>query len=100
MGFLSSAQPVTVATDVGVNIQVVKPGGVARWPSDKTQLRSCMVSQGKVKVRMGATTAHVGPGGLFVVRPGRDCAVENRQYADAVIFCTTHKAYEVVSDDD
>ncbi|OAQ75783.1 mif2/CENP-C like domain-containing protein [Purpureocillium lilacinum] len=100
MPFLSSAQPVTVATDVAVNIQVVKPGTKARWASEKAQLRSCMVSQGKVKVRIGTTTAHVGPGGLFVVRPGRECAVENRQYGDAVIFCTTHKSYELVEGED
>lgn len=52
-------------------------------------LRTCSVASGKVKITMAGKTFQMGPNGVFVVRPGQACKVENRLYIDAVVHCTT-----------
>lgn len=98
--YLAGPHPVTVAPDVGVNVQVVRPGETARWAAEAAQLRTCVLLRGKVRVRIGAAVQSLGPEGAFVVRPGQTCVVENRVYEDAAIVCTTVRAYELVELDD
>lgn len=68
---------------------VIKPGSASHWSVEDDKLRTCSVAAGKVRVTMGEKTFQLGPNGMFVVRPGQACKVENRLYVDSVIHCTT-----------
>ncbi|KAM5344754.1 hypothetical protein ACJ41O_010616 [Fusarium nematophilum] len=87
--YLTSGHPVTISDDVSFNVLVVKPGSVSHWAVEDDKLRTCSVAAGKVRVTMGDKTFQLGPNGMFVVRPGQTCKVENRLYLDSVVHCTT-----------
>lgn len=87
--YLTSNHPVTVSEDVSFNVIVLKPGHSSPWNVEDNKLRTCSVAAGKVRVTMGENTFHLGPNGMFVIRPGQACKVENRLYLDSVVHCTT-----------
>ncbi|CAJ0541255.1 Ff.00g079590.m01.CDS01 [Fusarium sp. VM40] len=87
--YLTSGQPVTVSEDISFNVIVLKPGSASHWKVEDDKLRTCSVAAGKVRVTMGEQTFQLGPNGMFVVRPGQACKVENRLYLDSVVHCTT-----------
>ncbi|EXM26306.1 hypothetical protein FOTG_07316 [Fusarium oxysporum f. sp. vasinfectum 25433] len=87
--YLTSGQPVTVSEDVSFNIMVLKPGSANHWAVEDDKLRTCSVASGKIRVTMNEKTFNLGPNGMFVVRPGQTCKVENRLYMDSVVHCTT-----------
>lgn len=87
--YLTSGQPVTVSEDVAFNVIVLKPGTSSHWKVEDDKLRTCSVAAGKIRITMGEQTFHLGPNGMFVVRPGQACKVENRLYLDSVVHCTT-----------
>ncbi|KAK7413727.1 hypothetical protein QQX98_007370 [Neonectria punicea] len=87
--YLTSGQPVTVSEDVSFNVLVVKPGSVSHWSVEDDKLRTVSVAAGKVIVTMSGKTYRLGPNGMFIVRPGQACKVENRLYIDSVMHCTT-----------
>ncbi|KAF4336470.1 hypothetical protein FBEOM_9678 [Fusarium beomiforme] len=87
--YLTSGQPVTVSEDVSFNVMVLKPGSANHWTVEDDKLRTCSVASGKIRVTMNDKTFNLGPNGLFVVRPGQTCKVENRLYVDSVVHCTT-----------
>ncbi|WZH42976.1 uncharacterized protein QYS62_003975 [Fusarium acuminatum] len=87
--YLTSGQPVTVSEDISFNVIVLKPGSASHWKVEDDKLRTCSVAAGKVRVTMGEQTFQMGPNGMFVVRPGQACKVENRLYLDSVVHCTT-----------
>ncbi|KAM0340844.1 hypothetical protein ACHAPU_010260 [Fusarium lateritium] len=87
--YLTSGQPITVSEDVSFNVILLKPGSASHWNVEEDKLRTCSVAAGKVRVTMGEKTFQMGPNGMFVVRPGQACKVENRLYQDSVIHCTT-----------
>ncbi|KAF4975693.1 hypothetical protein FZEAL_7548 [Fusarium zealandicum] len=87
--YLTSGQPVTVSEDVSFNVLVVKPGSISHWNVEDEKLRTCSIAAGKVRVTTGDQTFQLGPNGMFVVRPGQTCKVENRLYLDSVVHCTT-----------
>ena len=93
--YLTTGQPVTVSEDVSFNVLVIKPGSVSHWSVEDDKLRTCSVASGKVKVTMGEKVFRLGPNGMFVVRPGQTCKVENRIYLDSVVHCTTIADFEL-----
>jgi len=87
--YLTSNHPVTVSEDVSFNVTVLKPGHSSHWNVEDDKLRTCSVAAGKVRVTMDDNTFQLGPNGMFVIRPGQTCKVENRLYLDSVVHCTT-----------
>ncbi|KAM0293230.1 hypothetical protein ACHAO9_001951 [Fusarium lateritium] len=87
--YLTSGQPVTVSEDISFNVIILKPGSASHWKVEDDKMRTCSVAAGKVRVTMGEQTFQIGPNGMFVVRPGQACKVENRLYLDSVVHCTT-----------
>ncbi|KAK7419703.1 hypothetical protein QQZ08_010716 [Neonectria magnoliae] len=87
--YLTSCQPVTVSEDVSFNVLVIKPGSVSHWSVEDDKLRTVSVAAGKVMVTLSGKTFRLGPNGMFIVRPGQVCKVENRLYIDSVMHCTT-----------
>lgn len=53
------------------------------------------MASGKLKVTTGGKVVQLGPNGVFPVRPGEKCVIENRIYFEAVVHCTTVKDYEL-----
>lgn len=92
--YLTSGNPVVVSEDVSFNVLVIKPGSVSHWTVEDDKLRTCSVASGKIKVTMGEREFQLGPNGMFVVRPGQTCKVENRIYLDSVVHCTTIADFE------
>ncbi|KAF5719233.1 hypothetical protein FGLOB1_1254 [Fusarium globosum] len=82
--YLTSGQPVAVSEDVSFNVIVLKPGSANHWAVEDDKLRTCSVASGKIRVTMNEKTFNLGPNGMFVVRPGQTCKIENRLYMDSV----------------
>lgn len=97
---MTSHDAITVADEVGVNVEVVKSGYSKRWGAADNKLRICYVAQGKLNVRMGNKKLEIGRRGTFKISPGSTCIAENRQYDDAEISCTTIYNYELRAEDD
>ncbi|KAF7550346.1 hypothetical protein G7Z17_g5772 [Cylindrodendrum hubeiense] len=87
--YLTHGQPVAVSEDISFNVLVIKPGSSNHWPVEENKLRTVSVAAGKVGVTMNEQTFQLGPNGMFVVRPGQTCKVDNRLYVDSVVHCTT-----------
>ncbi|KAL2207982.1 hypothetical protein CC79DRAFT_1333789 [Sarocladium strictum] len=86
-----------VSDDISFNVAVLSSGTTIHLAVEETKLRTCSVATGKVKVTVSGTEFKIGPHGMFKVMPGESCIVENRQYTDAYIHCTTVDNYEVTS---
>lgn len=71
------------------NVLVIKPGGLSHWAVEDEKLRTCSLASGKVRVTMGDKSFQLGPNGIFVVKPGQSCKIENRLYLDSVVHCMT-----------
>ncbi|KAF5668108.1 hypothetical protein FHETE_5374 [Fusarium heterosporum] len=82
--YLTSGQPVTVSEDVSFNVILLKPGSASHWNVEQDKLRTCSIAAGKVRVTMGEKAFQMGPNGMFIVRPGQSCKVENRLYIDSL----------------
>lgn len=67
---------------------VIKPGTTHRFTSAADRMRLCSVATGKVKVKTLGQDFDVGPNGMFQVKPGKTCVVENRLYGDATLHVT------------
>lgn len=59
-------------------------------------LRSCSIAEGRVQVQILDRKFSLGTGGVFVIRPGYSCCVENVEGLDAVLHCTTIRNYELI----
>ncbi|ODA83502.1 hypothetical protein RJ55_02016 [Drechmeria coniospora] len=93
--YLTGSQPITVAPEVGVNVVFIAPGTSSSWHAEPDKLRTCSVTRGKVKLTMGGTQAQVGENGVFVIKPGQSCRVENKRYDVATIHCVAMQNYEL-----
>jgi len=52
--------------------------------------RVCSIASGKLRVRIdGESEFTIGPHGLFKVRPGTACSVQNRLYIDAIVHISS-----------
>ncbi|KAK1564224.1 uncharacterized protein LY79DRAFT_530315 [Colletotrichum navitas] len=88
--YLTTNQAVTVSEDIFFNVIVVKPGDSHYWPADADKVRICSLAMGKLKVKLDNTEPfQMGPNGMFKLKPGMACTVENRLYVDAVVHVTT-----------
>ncbi|GJC87693.1 hypothetical protein ColLi_10531 [Colletotrichum liriopes] len=88
--YLTTNQAVTVSEDISFNVIVIKPGDSHQWPAEAEKVRICSLAAGKLKVKLDNTEPfQMGPNGMFKLRSGMACTVENRLYIDAVIHVTT-----------
>ncbi|KAI8258287.1 hypothetical protein K4K56_007108 [Colletotrichum sp. SAR 10_98] len=92
--YLTSNQAVSVSEDIAFNVIVIKPGGSHRWTDEEDKVRICSVAVGKVKVKLDMTDPfQIGPNGMFRLKPGTSCSIENRTYIDAIIHVTSVTLY-------
>lgn len=77
---------VRVSADVLFRVEVITSGSSTRRVADRGRMRVCSVAAGKVRVRVeGEDEFSVGLHGMFKVRAGKACVVQNRLYEDAVL---------------
>lgn len=67
----------------------LKPGGSTQWRADESKLRVCSLATGKVQVKLEGAKFVMGPNGMFKVRAGMECTVQNRLYIDATLHIST-----------
>lgn len=91
--YLAGTQPITIAEDISFNRLRIPPGGLHQWKADDKSLRYCEVITGKVELKFPDTALTIGPGGVFILRPGMSCTAENRRYVEAVLSCHTNFNY-------
>ncbi|KAK1850614.1 hypothetical protein CCHR01_06773 [Colletotrichum chrysophilum] len=92
--YLTSNQAVSVSEDIAFNVIVIKPGGSHRWTDEEDKVRICSVAVGKVKVKLDMTDPfQIGPNGMFKLKLGTSCSIENRTYIDAIIHVTSVTLY-------
>ncbi|KAF9877219.1 hypothetical protein CkaCkLH20_05485 [Colletotrichum karsti] len=88
--YLTSNQVVAVSEDISFNVVVIKPGGSHQWADEDDKVRICSLAVGKVNVKLDKTDPFsIGPNGMFKLKPGVACSVENRTYIDAVVHVTS-----------
>jgi quercetin dioxygenase-like cupin family protein len=86
--YLSSAQAVQVTSTVSVRIRTLGPGATIHLhlEPDADRPRVCTLIAGQLQVKMGdGEEFTIGPGGLFVVKPGVVARVQNRLFLDCVL---------------
>ncbi|KAH7145900.1 hypothetical protein B0J13DRAFT_554508 [Dactylonectria estremocensis] len=93
--YLTSGQPIPVSEDISFNVITIKPGSSKHWVVERNKLRTVSVAAGKVKVTVDEKSFQLGPNGMFIVRPGQTCKVDNRLYIDSVVHCTTIEDFEL-----
>ncbi|OBR11332.1 hypothetical protein CH63R_03628 [Colletotrichum higginsianum IMI 349063] len=88
--YLTTNQAVTVSEDISFNVIVIKPGDSHHWPEEADKVRICSIATGKLKVKLdNAEAFFMGLNGMFKLKPGMACTVENRLYVDSVVHVTT-----------
>ena len=86
--YLSTTQTVQVTDTIAVRVKTIGPGAAFRFDSvtDAANTRLCTLISGKAQVRMGEEPEFdIGPGGLFVVKPGVEARIQNGLYVDCVL---------------
>lgn len=88
--YLTTNQAVSVSEDISFNVIVIKPGNSHKWTAEPEKVRICSLATGKLKVKMENTDPfQIGPNGMFKLKPGVACTVENRLYIDVVVHVTS-----------
>jgi len=67
----------------------IQAGASHRWPADDSRMRVCSVARGIIRVKLHDTEFPIGPNGMWKVKQGTVCTVENPFYLGAVIHVTT-----------
>jgi mannose-6-phosphate isomerase-like protein (cupin superfamily) len=88
--YLTANQSIAVSSNIGFNVIVVRPGGKYNWEADASKIRICSVASGKLKVKIGDLDFVIGPNGMFKIKVGTACEVQNRLYIDAVLHVSTY----------
>lgn len=86
--YLSSNQAVQVTDTMSVRVRTLGPGAALnlQFEPDSDKPRVCTLIAGQLQVKMGDDEEFtIGPGGLFVVRPGVAARLQNRIFLDCVL---------------
>lgn len=87
--YLSTNHVVPVFDDVTFRVDTIHSGATLQIEPDATKARICSIATGKVRVRTGDEPEFaIGPHGMFKVKPGVACSVQNWMYVDAVLHIT------------
>jgi len=87
--YLSTNQVVPVWEDVSFRVDTIHAGGTLTMEAEANMSRHCSVATGKIKVKMGDEPEFtIGPHGMFRIKPGTTCVVQNRMYVDAIVHVT------------
>ncbi|KAG6134133.1 hypothetical protein E4U38_002516 [Claviceps purpurea] len=87
--FLASSKPIVVCSDIGFNVLTIRPGQSHHTVVQHDMMQLYSVASGKVHITTGGVSVALGPNGMFPVRGGERCVVENRLYSAATLHCTT-----------
>ncbi|KAG6053633.1 hypothetical protein E4U33_000165 [Claviceps sp. LM78 group G4] len=87
--FLASSKPIVVCSDIAFNVLTIRPGQSHHTVVQRDKMQLYSVASGKVHVTTGGVSVTLGPNGMFPVRGGERCVVENRLYSEATLHCTT-----------
>ncbi|KAI0136217.1 hypothetical protein BJ170DRAFT_2170 [Xylariales sp. AK1849] len=86
--YLVHGDEVSIGRDIGFHVLFIKPGTTHRFKGMDDRVRLCSIATGKVKVKTCSQEFDVGPNGMFQVKPGKTCVVENRFYSIATLHVT------------
>ncbi|KAG6224154.1 hypothetical protein E4U26_003956 [Claviceps purpurea] len=87
--FLASSKPIVVCSDIAFNVLTIRPGQSHHTVVQHDMMQLYSVASGKVHITTGGVSVALGPNGMFPVRGGERCVVENRLYSAATLHCTT-----------
>ncbi|KAG6300358.1 hypothetical protein E4U09_007011 [Claviceps aff. purpurea] len=87
--FLASSKPIVVCSDIAFNVLTIRPGQSHHTVVQHDMMQLYSVASGKVHITTGGVSVALGPNGMFPVRGGERCVVENRLYSEATLHCTT-----------
>ena len=87
--YVSTKQVVPVCEDVSFHVDTIHSGATLTLDPDGNKTRICSIAAGKVRVKTGGEPEFtIGPHGMFKIKPGVGCAVQNWMYIDAIIHIT------------
>ncbi|KAK1834260.1 hypothetical protein QBC39DRAFT_252901 [Podospora conica] len=87
--YLSTNSVVPVCEDVEFRVDTIHSGGTLTLQPDANKSRLCSIATGKVKVKTGDEPEFtIGPHGMFRIKPGTSCVVQNWMYVDAILHVT------------
>ncbi len=76
---------VNIDSDISFRVEIVRSGGSLRFDPESTRTRICSLAAGKLRVHVDDIDFVIGPNGMFKIKPGSTCVVENRLYIDAYL---------------
>ncbi len=71
---------IMVDSDISFHVEVIRVGTKRSFQKDERRTRICSLTTGKLKVLLDSVEFAIGPNGMFKIRPGSVCLVENRLY--------------------
>src|SRR3569833_683724 len=76
-----------VPEDEGIYIRVedISMGSTFQFEKDTKMMRICSIAAGKLRVCINDVDFVMGPNGMFKIKPGATCRVENTLYIDAYL---------------
>ncbi|KAK3378721.1 hypothetical protein B0T24DRAFT_520959 [Lasiosphaeria ovina] len=87
--YLSTNQAVQVCEDVTVRMETIHSGTALSLAAESRKIRIFSVASGKLRVKVGDEPEFIiGPHGMFKVRAGVSCTVQNAVYIDAILHMT------------
>ncbi|KAH9434018.1 hypothetical protein MCOR02_006046 [Pyricularia oryzae] len=99
--FGSNGSSVAVADGISFHVDVIRPGTRRTFDRDSATTRICSLASGKLKVRMQEESElTLGPHGMFKIRPGVACTVENRIYLDCILHVSSIVTEDVQNSDE
>jgi len=92
--YLSTTQAVSVCEDVAFRVAHIKAGSSLQLGRDDNATHICSLATGKLRVKFANEPEFViGPHGMFKVKPGAACTVQNRLYIDATLHISSLEGF-------
>lgn len=84
--YLTSGQGNNIASNFTFRVDVIPGGTTRRFESMVDEMRFCSVASGKLVVNIdGEPGFIIGPNGMFKIRSGVSCSVQNKLYDSATL---------------
>ncbi|KAK3324038.1 hypothetical protein B0T19DRAFT_427561 [Cercophora scortea] len=88
--YLSTNKSVPVCEDVSFRVDTIQSGATLQMEPERNMTRICSLATGKARVKLeGEAEFTIGPHGMFKVKAGVSCTVQNWLYDNAILHVTS-----------
>ncbi|KAK3687743.1 hypothetical protein B0T22DRAFT_138109 [Podospora appendiculata] len=88
--YLSTNKSIPVCEDVSFRVDTIESGATLHMEPERNMTRICSLATGKARVKLeGEAEFTIGPHGMFKVKAGVSCTVQNWLYDNAILHVTS-----------